>query len=101
MENEEQKQKRRKRVKRLKKMILATVALAILVPFLFSIVFGVQLHKKAKYISSLEKKVQMLLQENEKLQTDFDTLSEHFSRQEQSRVNQSDADPDPEKQTGE
>ena len=88
MENEEQKQKRRKRVKRLKKMILATVALAIFVPVLCSIVFGVQLHKKAKYISSLEKKVQVLLQENETLQTEFDTLSELFSRQEQSRLNQ-------------
>ena len=99
MENEEQKQKRRKRVKRLKKMILATVALAIFVPVLCSIVFGVQLHKKAKYISSLEKKVQVLLQENETLQTEFDTLSELFSRQEQSRLNQSDAEP--EKQTEE
>ena len=89
MENEEQKKRRRKRVNRLKKMILTMILVMILVPVLFSIVLGIQSHKKTEYIASLEKKVQQLLQENEKLQTDFDTLSEHISRQEQSRELQS------------
>ena len=92
MENEEQKRKRRKRINRIKKVILAMVFMAILVPVLISIVLTVQSYKKTKYIVSLENKVQQLLQENERLQTDFDTLSEHFSRQEQSRLQQTDAD---------
>lgn len=73
MDLEEEKRNRRRRINRLKKMILTVVALAILIPTVLSIVFGVQLHKARRLQDKLRTTNDILVKDinNLELQVEY------------------------------